>query len=774
MRLSLLFNMAGILPALVLSPGFSSADELYVLDPFVVVGTPEAESIIPTVRPIESVLMQGGDVLESPRAVSTITRGQLEARNIQRIEELSPWIAGAFSAPVFGNAGVPTIRGDLGESYQNGQRKTFNRNVFPVSFNGVESIDAVRGAPPAVFGFGNATGGYINLQMKRPLGNTWHTQLRTTVGRWDYYRGQIDSGGALSQEWAARISVDWLDSDSFYRLVYNRSQSVYVALQYRPHKNLTVDINAEYFRAAYTENPGTTRPTQELIDHGIYITGSSLGDPDVPLFGNTFTPSGTQRIDGSQTLLAPGDGARARVFNTQAIVRFDQPEWRFTNRSYYEDVFAERHSSYFFTGYLPQSQTFENRSEWVTEREFGGFRHQLLAGVALRYEHRESYVDILNQVFNPFDVTQDPDTLRFPTDQLFFVQPVPGTPYLATPGGRYPREGMSPSVGLSATLKSTLHNFGIFLQDQIQFTRHWSLLLGGRLDFVRVRSEDPLPRAGHDPASARHRDMLSSGSVSLQYQPRREISTYLTINRAAAVEGSGSSGGFGLNSNLASRELNFIARELFRNSSDLVELGTKFSLLQNTLFLGGALYQQKRNRINPRFNLPDEIRVRGLELELLFQPNPAIAFGANFSYSDARYVDGPLPGSIQTVPRFDPTEPSGNYGAYPRGDYRIPGLPRTLFNTFASYRLPSGFGVTLAVEAQGSQNLDLFGHVVIRSQHQTNLTFFYQGESLDIFLHIFNLTDEFNWRPSATPFAGADLITRELPRHWQATLRYRF
>lgn len=771
----MLLNAGGVLSAVIHFTGSLSAEELHVLDPFVVVGTPDAESIIPTVQPIESVLMQGADVRDSPRAVSTITQGQLAARNIQRIEELSPLITGAFSAPVFGNAGVPTIRGDLGESYQNGQRKTFNRNVFPVSFNGVESIDAVRGAPPAVFGFGNATGGYLNLQMKKPLaGKSWHTQLQTTAGSWDYYRGQIDTSGSLSTEWAARISVDWLDSDSFYRLVYNRSQSVYAALQYRPNNNLTVDFNAEYFRAAYTENPGTTRPTQALIDYGTYITGSSVGEPGVPLFGNTFASTGTQRIDGSQTLLAPGDGARAQVFNSQAILRFDQPGWRFTNRSYYENVFAERHSSYYFTGYLPKSQTFENRSEWVSEQELGGLRHELLAGVALRYEHRESYVDILNQVFNPFDVTQDPDSLRFPPDQLFFVQPVPGTPYLATPGGRYPREGMSPSVGLSATLKSSLHNLGFFLQDRISLTRKWSLLLGGRMDFVRVRSEDPLPRPGHDPARGRHRDTLSSATASLQFQPRREINTYLTLNRAAAVEGSGSSGGFGLNSNPESGNLNFISRELFRNSSELIELGTKLSLLQDTLFIGVALYHQKRNRINPRFNLPDEIRVRGLELELLFQPNPAVALGVNFSYSDAHYANGPLPGSIQTVPHFDPTEPSGNFGAYPQGNYRIPGLPRTLFNTFASYRLQSGFGIALAVEAQGSQNLDLFGHVKIRSQHQTNLTFFYQSSRLDIYLHIFNLTDEFNWRPSATPFAGADLVTRELPRHWQATLRYRF
>ncbi|MCC5834272.1 MAG: TonB-dependent receptor [Opitutales bacterium] len=766
-RLSL-FSLISVvsLPAL--------AEELWDLDPFRVETTPEQESIVPTVRPIESVWMQGGNVLEMPRSVSTLTRGQLEARNIQRIEELSPYVAGAVSAPIFGNAGVPTLRGDLGEAYQNGQRKTFNRNVFPVSFNGVESVEVVRGAPPAVFGFGNATGGYLNFGMKQPHWTEWTSQLRATAGSWDSYRAQVDSGGQISEHWAARVSADWLDAGSFYRLVYNRSQSLYAALQYRANERVTLDLNAEYFRASYTENLGTTRPTQELIDSGWYITGSSVGEPGSALFGNTFEPTGRVRIDGSQVLLAPGDGARARVFNAQAILRVKGDEWNFSNRTYFEDVYAERYSSYYFVGYLPDSYTAENRSEWSRDLEWGGLRHEFLAGIAYRFEYRKSYVDILNQVFNPFDVTADPDTLRFPEDQLFFVQPVPGTPHLATPGGRYPREGMGPSVGLSATLNSTLHNVGSFAQNRIQFSEQWSLTLGGRLDHLWVDTKDPLPRSGHTAAEASHNDTLYSGSASLSYQPVDPLVAYMTLNRAAAVEGSGSSGGFGLNSNLDTGKLNFIAPELFRNSSELAEVGLKLSLLADTLFIASNLYTQKRNRLNPRFNLPDEIRVRGFESELVFQPNAQLSIGGNFSYSEANYINGPLPGSIQTVPYFDPSQPSGNFGAYEPGDYRLPGLPRTLFNVFGSYRLRNGLGTTLALEMQGEQNLDLFGHVVIPSLQQLNLTLFYQRDPIEIFLHINNLTNEFNWRPSATPFAGADLVTRELPRHWQFTMRYRF
>ncbi len=101
------------------------------LERFVSEAVRQEDSVIPTIRPISSVLGRAGSVLDAPRAVSTITKAQLEERNVQRIEDLSQFVAGAFTAPIFGNAGVPTLRGDLGEAYQNGQRKAFNRNSFP-------------------------------------------------------------------------------------------------------------------------------------------------------------------------------------------------------------------------------------------------------------------------------------------------------------------------------------------------------------------------------------------------------------------------------------------------------------------------------------------------------------------------------------------------------------------------------------------------------------------------------------------------------------------
>lgn len=742
--------------------------EVVELDAFISEVSAE-ETVLPSDKQSLSVFGLEQSVLETPRALSMITQGQLLDKNIQRVEDLDQFISGAYSAPIFGNIGVPFLRGDLGEVYQNGQRKAFNRNSFPISFNGVESVDAVKGAAPAVFGYGNATGGYLNFTTKRPYADKARTNIRYTYGDWDYNRWQVDTGGPINEEWGYRVSYEGLDADSFYRLVENASQSLFAALVYRPSSSVELQLNAEYLDAEFTEVPGTNRPTQDLIDHGTYITGESISTGS-PFFGNTFEPTGTVQIDGSQILLAPGDGAEAEVFNAQAIITVNLEDGsKLVSRNYFETIEARKNSSYYFFSYLPESYTFESRLEYIKDFETGNVSHQTISGVSYRYETRKSFVDIFNEYFNPFDVTGDPESLRYPLDQLFGVLPVPGTNGFAIPGGAYPRSDGSGrlTTSLSATLDSQLNGFGLFAQDYMKLSPKWSLLAGVRLDYLDISTQDPLPRTGFDPASDDTSKALWSGSLSLTYQPVTYQTYYLTLNRAAAVESSSSSGGFGMNGNE-------IKDEVLDNSSDLIEAGAKFTFLEETLYTGVTTFYQKRNRISPRGGVPDEIEIWGIEWDFVYQPNRQLNAGIIGSYSEANYIDGPVTGTPTTQAPFDPSVPNSTFPRPPLADYRLPGLPRMLVNSFVSYTLDTGFGASASVQWQSDLNLDLEGFVVIPSQVQLDLALFYKAETFEIRFDVRNATDEFNWRPTSTPFAGADLVTRELPRYYQATFVLKF
>lgn len=739
-----------------------NADEIVELETFVTTGD-ASESILPTTMKSLAVFGQDMSIIDTPRAMSTITQGQLQDKNVLRVEDLDRFVSGAFSAPIFGNIGVPFMRGDLGEIYQNGQRKAYNRNSFPVSFNGVEAVDAVKGAAPAVFGYGNATGGYLNLTTKRPYEETQQGMVKFTAGSWDYYRWQADVGGPINEKWGYRMSYEGLDSGSFYRLAENKSQSLYAAVAYKASDSVDFLLTAEYLDADFTEIPGTNRPTQDLIDKGLYITGESISTGG-SFFGNTFTPTGVVPIDGSQILLAPGDDAYAKVFNSQAITTIKLEEGQVVSRTYFESVEAERGSSYYFYSYLPESYTFEQRLEYARDFDLFGLRHQTLSGASYRYEYRKSYVDFLNEYFNAFDLTKDPDTFRLPTNQLFAVLPVPGTGGYAVPGGAYPRnDGTNRlTTSLSATLNSTLHNGGFFVQDFIQFNKHWALLVSGRLDLLDIHTIDPLPRPGFTAIEAENAMGIWSGNVSLTYKPKANATLYFTLNESAAVESSSSSGGFGMTGNR-------IPNEALENSSQLAEWGGKVSLLDNTLFAGVANYYQKRNRTSPRSGLPDEIEIWGIEWDILYQPTASFNAGLIGTYAEAHYIDGPVAGTPATRAPFSPDSPSNTFPIIPTADYRLPGLPHWVVNAFASYTLPVGLGASAALKWQSEMNLDIDGYVVIPNQVTLDLALFYRYKQFEVRLELLNATDEFNWRPTSTPFAGADLVTRELPRHFRLT-----
>ncbi len=702
----------------------------------------------------------------STRAVSRVNEDILAAFAVNRVEDLSPLVRGAVSAPPYGLTGVPLIRGDLGDAAWNGQRRAYNRNVFPVSFNAVEAVEVLAGAPPAAFGLTNGTGGLLNFVTKAPAFQP-RAEFTLTSGSWQDFRAQFDATGPLSSQLAYRVSLERRDANSFYRLLGERSWSGYLAFTWRPQTDVSWDFNAETYQVAYAENPGINRPTQALIDRGEYVTGSSVQNGGTgSYFGNTFTPTGIVRVDGSQILLGPDDQGWARAQVAQLTGTFGSSAGRqIVNRTYFERVTSEKYAAYTFYSYLPRSLTLENRTEVREKHNWAGVGHDLLWGVAFRAEERISYVDFFNEAMNAFDLTLDPATYRFPTAQLFGVRPVPGRPGRhAVSGARY---AAFPTTSLSQTLHSKVANAGVFLQDALTLPGSFTLILGARADLVHADSEDPLLAPGFLPVSGSIRKILPAGTVSLAWGTNGLFSPYMTLNRAAAAEPSSGSGGHGLTNN-------HLPGELFENASDLIEIGARFRTVDHRLSGQLALYQQDRVRTNPRFGLPDELRVRGVEAAGEWKLFPAITLTGNASYLAASYRDGPLPGGIATVPQFDSARPSDNFPAYARGNYRVPGLPRWIANLTATYLAPSGWGLRFWGSLQGSQNLDLFGRVVIPAQETWNVGGFLRHRDWSLSCDLLNATDEFNWRPTSSPFAGADLVTRELPRHVRFTVRRRF
>src|SRR5467141_1318883 len=129
-------------------------------------GIPPEDSILP-IAPTDAVLGTSANILDIPRGVSRITQSQLQARQVEDVVALTQFSSGVFTGSNFGAPSTPVIRGLPAEMYQNGQRLSYTFDSFIPSFNGVESVDVVKGPGGPVIGPSNlGVGGYVNFVTK--------------------------------------------------------------------------------------------------------------------------------------------------------------------------------------------------------------------------------------------------------------------------------------------------------------------------------------------------------------------------------------------------------------------------------------------------------------------------------------------------------------------------------------------------------------------------------------------------------------------------------
>jgi iron complex outermembrane receptor protein len=197
----------------------------------VVEGLPLNETVLPTARPVDSVMGDDRSIIDTPRSVSLVTKAQMEARAISRATDFNQYAPGVYTPSRYGLANVPVIRGELSEIYQNGQRTIYSRNSLLASFNQVEAMDIVKGPGSAIYGpQGQGPGGYVNFVTKAPYFDQFRGEL---ISRWGTYvpGGQsyfnpewvLDVGGPINEKVAYRVSYLGREAEGYYQNVQDLS-----------------------------------------------------------------------------------------------------------------------------------------------------------------------------------------------------------------------------------------------------------------------------------------------------------------------------------------------------------------------------------------------------------------------------------------------------------------------------------------------------------------------------------------------------------------------
>jgi outer membrane receptor protein involved in Fe transport len=789
----------------------------------VTAGIPIEETVLPTVSPTDAVLGTDMNVLDTPRNVSVLTSAQIQARQIVDVTNLGQYASGTYTPSIFGASGVPFIRSQYAEIYQNGQRLQFYSNSMPPSLNGVESIDIVKGPGSPVIGISDiGVGGYVNFATKEPFFDRWHSTLTFTLGDWVgggnsyiYPEWQLDIGGPLiSDKLAIRVSYLGREADSYYNNVKNQTEDLFVAIRYMPIPALSFDLTGQFYEARFAENNGINRVTQQLIDNQVYLSGPFTPFPNAnvpwqgyvtPLGPNgKYLPSQFIHLNGNNVIVAPGDSAYGKRYLPQLVAKAQVAEdFQIVWRTFFEDTTSRKIDNFGYDEWSPLNDVVETRLELhydfhlfggsstevvgegknaVTQTEdHPGILNSIVAGASFRHEENLNYNDFVIEPFTVYNLAQGANFTLFPHSVIFAGQRVPGSP------------GYSGSA-FSLTYQDASNDFGMFFQDTVSLTK-WLTLFGGvRVDYVEAKSRTPAlgsflnGSGGPTPAGPyiSHNALDPSFFGSITIKPLSWVTTYFTYDRTTAVEGEPNWGGI-----LPSFTSKYLA-----NHTDLYEAGVKASFLQNTLFAALTGYYQDYTQYDIHDH-PLETRTWGLECEATYQPNRNFNASANFTVSRTKYANITPADAIfvQTNDYLDVFAPSftdANGGRGKGGTNTSTGfspnytavflnssnpdvvsVPNLLFNAYLTYQLDCGLGASIGPQVTGQIDENPQKTLKIPAQVTWNGAIFYKQKNWEVQLNFFNFTDNRNWTPVAT-FASNDSIFPNEPFHMNVTFKFKF
>ena len=747
-----------------------------VMEKTVIEGIPLEETIVPTARPFSSVYGSDRSILDTPRNVTIISREQLDAINIHDVRDFSKLTSSSYTRSNFGAPSTPDIRTQIADTYQNGMRigLTSNGNGLPVNFNSVESVNIVKGPATAVYGASQYVGGYIDYITKQPFFDKFQGEVYGEVGSYDQYRWGLDAGGPISKTQAYRISYSGEDSGSYYYDGFKKTEAAYGAYTWIPNDTYQLAINGEFFWANYTENFGINRVTQQLIDDGLYQTGTNVNG------GTSASPSDPQNaknvtggfpanqidiagqplvhIDRRLRTLKPGDDSEGHSINLQAIQTVKLSDSAtLANNTFYRYVRRETLSSYYYSEIIDPSWSVENRTELRLDLD----KHKINTGLSVRYQEVTAYNDFYFEPASAWDLTKDHNYIDVYKSDAFLnsIEATPSNPFsrVAVPGwaNRY----YTPANGDSGHSEAV--TVAPFVQEDWRITDKLSLLAGGRLDVLSTKYEDPSGFLKGDSTVVGLPN--ANGSVNYKWTP--ELSTYGTYNYSQNPAGAVGNGG-GITTAGADQYSNTI----LRNEAILYEVGAKQTLFGNRLFLNLALFQQERVDFanTPIGKASSNFRTRGVEFEANYQPNRNFYFTFGYSYMQAKQGSYGFIANNTDLPYYANQGQLAGPGPYDRQ-----GTPDHLFNLLATYKFDNGIGFSADIVATSEILNNAAGTLVIPWQYTLDMSVFYQHKRFEARLSAINLTDEKNW--SAPNYVyGNESIVADLPFRLEGRVTLKF
>lgn len=528
-------------------------------------------------------------LLETPQAVSVITRDQIDAQQAIDTASALRYSSGVMSEP-FGNDiryGWPRVRGFNLMNYQflDGLRLPSGTYAIPqVEPWGLERIEILRGPSSVLYGQ-IPPGGMLAYTSRRPT-ETPFGELQLQAGSYERFQGAFDLGGPVpgtDGQFLYRLTGMGRSAETQVSEVHDNRLFIAPALTWRPSADTSLTLLSYFQRddsgvTQFLPSQGTLRPNP----YGRIPVDFFTGEKNANNFDRDQWGVGYQfqhRFDNVWTVRQ--NLRYSRIDFDMSVLRGLglQADLRTLNRA--------------MVHIRDQSDAFTVDNQLESRFDTGPLRHTVLFGL----DYRRG--------------TSDLGFGRGTASTLDIFNPVRGLPYT-----------VPTSFNVTNTL-TTQNQTGLYLQDQIRFGG-WLLTLSGRHDWADTETDNRLTRN-----STTQEDSAFSGRVGLNYIFDFGLSPYVAYSRSFQPQIGITSPARGSTPFDASRGEQF-------------EVGVKYQPPGRRSMVTVAAYRLRQDNIpttdpsNTLFQIQvGEAKVKGIEVEANGALTRDLSVIASYAYTDS-------------------------------------------------------------------------------------------------------------------------------------------
>ena len=610
-------------------------------------------------------------IIDVPQTLSIVTDDEIRIQGFRELGDIVRYTPGVNTSQGEGHRDSIVFRGvrSTADFYLDGVRDDVQ---YYRSLYNLEQVEILRGPNALLFGRGG-TGGIINRVTKKAV-------LDEQFGSFDM---GADSFGAFD------FAVD-----------YNVSTGEKSALRINFHSD-TLENHRDYYdgdRYGFNPtfrlelSPATTLDLsyehadhERFIDRGVpTLNGEPVEAFEEIVFGDTDTNLQTLRADIYRANLSH-EFSDTRKGNL--VVQYSDFQKMYKN--YYASGYSGG-DTFTADGYKDPTERTNLiiSGNIVNEFQTGSAKHTLLVGAEIIDTENENYR------YNTFFITTEDDNEVFNiTRPINFGVNAAGV-----------RTYNDFTADLKSSTESDIEVTSIYIQDQIDVTDKFKILLGGRFDNFDITVRDV--KKG---TSESREDEEFSPRAGLIFKPQENVSLYISYAES-----------FLPRSGEQFKKLDANAARLDPDVYESTEIGVKWDIRPGLSFT--ASYFDSEQTIATRDSDTGEnseivgLQVDGIELELKGQVTEKLSLA--IGYSD---LDG------ETAKGGEPRE-----------------IPEYTASLWATYEVNDRFGIGFGVTAQGESNIknDKPG-LILPDYTRVDFAAYYDlADDLSIQLNVENVTDE--------------------------------